>query len=415
MKKFLAILAWVGLILSVVGTIVICAVARIPNSWLVVAGMVFAISLFGMSRRRKAVAIDPEEEEETEEREPWNWPLIIAWSLVALAAIATILIGIFFAWWFLLPLAALFGALIWVRYLLGWSTLWIHIFTAVIAILIILFGVFLIQKTVAVNANVGGDLNVQGNLNVEGSVNAEGDIKGEGNLDVGGDATIAGDAIVEEDLMVGGNAVVNNDLIVNGDSTIKGDQTVEGDQTIKGDQNVEGDVNVGGDINDVPPTTTTPPTTTKPVHTHKYDKKETAPTCTDKGYTTYTCSCGHSYVDNYVDALGHDYKDEVVAPTTTSKGYTKHTCTRCGNTYEDNYTDMLPTPVAPSFTLLESGDGYWVVKFEGMVSSDIVLDSSSKGHVEWLSANTLKVVKTYEGTCYFSLTDNVSGEVIYLF
>ena len=31
----------------------------------------------------------------------------------------------------------------------------------------------------------------------------------------------------------------------------------------------------------------------------------TAPTCTEVGYTTYTCTCGDSYVSN-VDALGHD-------------------------------------------------------------------------------------------------------------
>ena len=38
----------------------------------------------------------------------------------------------------------------------------------------------------------------------------------------------------------------------------------------------------------------------------------TAPTCTERGYTTHTCSrCGDSYVDAYVDALGHDWNDPV--------------------------------------------------------------------------------------------------------
>ncbi|MFQ7010539.1 MAG: leucine-rich repeat domain-containing protein, partial [Oscillospiraceae bacterium] len=40
-------------------------------------------------------------------------------------------------------------------------------------------------------------------------------------------------------------------------------------------------------------------------HTHSYKDVVTAPTCTEKGYTTHTCSCGDSYVDTYVDALGH--------------------------------------------------------------------------------------------------------------
>ena len=33
----------------------------------------------------------------------------------------------------------------------------------------------------------------------------------------------------------------------------------------------------------------------------------TAPTCTTQGYTTYTCECGESYADNYVDAKGHSF------------------------------------------------------------------------------------------------------------
>ena len=48
-------------------------------------------------------------------------------------------------------------------------------------------------------------------------------------------------------------------------------------------------------------------------HEHDYNAKVYAPTCTDEGYTTYTCVCGDSYVDNYINAKGHidnngDYK-----------------------------------------------------------------------------------------------------------
>ena len=52
------------------------------------------------------------------------------------------------------------------------------------------------------------------------------------------------------------------------------------------------------------------------VHTHSYEEIVTAPTCTEGGYTTYTCSCGDSYVGAYTSALGHDVVDG--------------TCTRCG-------------------------------------------------------------------------------------
>ena len=36
-------------------------------------------------------------------------------------------------------------------------------------------------------------------------------------------------------------------------------------------------------------------------HTHSFSEEVTRPTPKEKGYTTYTCECGYSYVDNYVD------------------------------------------------------------------------------------------------------------------
>ena len=116
-------------------------------------------------------------------------------------------------------------------------------------------------------------------------------------------------------------------------------------------------------------------------HEHSYTAVVTAPTCTEKGYTTHTCACGDSYVDTYTDALGHawdsgkvtkqptatetgvrtytctrcsetktetipklthehSYKAVVTAPTCTAKGYTTHTCS-CGDSYVDTYTDAL--------------------------------------------------------------------------
>jgi len=116
-------------------------------------------------------------------------------------------------------------------------------------------------------------------------------------------------------------------------------------------------------------------------HEHSYTAVVTAPTCTAKGYTTHTCACGDSYVDTYVDALGHawdsgkvtkqptatetgiktftctrcsetktetipklthehSYKAVVTDPTCTAKGYTTHTCA-CGDSYVDTYVDAL--------------------------------------------------------------------------
>ena len=65
---------------------------------------------------------------------------------------------------------------------------------------------------------------------------------------------------------------------------------------------------------------------------HNYKPTVTEPTCTEKGFTTYTCErCGNSYVDDYVDALGHSYGEWVitVSPTFSKDGEMKHTCSRC--------------------------------------------------------------------------------------
>ena len=50
-----------------------------------------------------------------------------------------------------------------------------------------------------------------------------------------------------------------------------------------------------------------------PATGHDYAAEVTAPTCTEQGYTTYTCTvCGDSYVADYKDALGHAAAEAVV-------------------------------------------------------------------------------------------------------
>ncbi len=65
---------------------------------------------------------------------------------------------------------------------------------------------------------------------------------------------------------------------------------------------------------------------------HSHEAVVTDPTCTEAGYTTYTCSCGDTYTADEVEASGHDYKSTVTAPTCTEAGYTTYTC-GCGDTY----------------------------------------------------------------------------------
>ncbi len=67
-------------------------------------------------------------------------------------------------------------------------------------------------------------------------------------------------------------------------------------------------------------------------HEHSYTAVVTAPTCTEQGYTTYTCACGDSYIADYTDALGHT--EEIIPgkdATCTESGLTEgKKCTVCG-------------------------------------------------------------------------------------
>ena len=87
-------------------------------------------------------------------------------------------------------------------------------------------------------------------------------------------------------------------------------------------------------------------------HTHSYKDVVTAPTCTEKGYTTHTCSCGDSYVDTYVDALGHAWDSGKVTkqPTATETGIKTFTCTRCSATKTETIPATGSVDVTQMFT-----------------------------------------------------------------
>ena len=70
---------------------------------------------------------------------------------------------------------------------------------------------------------------------------------------------------------------------------------------------------------------------------HDYKSEVTAPTCTEMGYTTNTCSrCGDTNKSNYTEPAGHKPSDWIVdkQPTTDSDGSKHKECTECGEKLE---------------------------------------------------------------------------------
>ena len=85
---------------------------------------------------------------------------------------------------------------------------------------------------------------------------------------------------------------------------------------------------------------------------HSYEKVVTDPTCTEDGYTTYTCACGDTYTGDEVPATGH------TGGTATCTD--KAVCSVCGNAYgeldADNHTGG--TEVKGAVDATEEKDGY---------------------------------------------------------
>ena len=69
-------------------------------------------------------------------------------------------------------------------------------------------------------------------------------------------------------------------------------------------------------------------------HVHNHISDATAPTCTEAGYTTYTCACGDTYTEPGEAATGHSHASTVTDPTCTEDGYTTFTCS-CGDSYTE--------------------------------------------------------------------------------
>lgn len=92
-------------------------------------------------------------------------------------------------------------------------------------------------------------------------------------------------------------------------------------------------------------------------HIHNYTSAVTPPTCTQPGYTTYTCACGDTYVGDETAALGHDFGawQTTQAPTAHEAGQETRACSRCAETQ----TRVVPATGCPSAKFTDVNTSLW--------------------------------------------------------
>lgn len=89
---------------------------------------------------------------------------------------------------------------------------------------------------------------------------------------------------------------------------------------------------------------------------HVYTAQVTAPTCTEKGCTTYTCTCGDTYTEE-IGASGHIYEDGI--------------CTVCGNA-----TQIASGECGENLSWTLSGDGVLTISGTGGMTVISAKDAS---------------------------------------
>ncbi|MBR6119179.1 MAG: InlB B-repeat-containing protein [Oscillospiraceae bacterium] len=101
------------------------------------------------------------------------------------------------------------------------------------------------------------------------------------------------------------------------------------------------------------------------VHEHTMEQVSAkSPSCTEAGNIAYwrCTACGKYFSDalgnneitqasTVIAALGHNYVATVTAPTETEQGYTTHTCSRCGDSYVDSYVPALGSDFTVHFSV----------------------------------------------------------------
>ena len=158
--------------------------------------------------------------------------------------------------------------------------------------------------------------------------------------------------------------------------------------------------------------------TNRPYHT--YTATVTDPTCTQQGYTTYTCQCGDSYVANKVAPIGHSYVDGI--------------CSKCGidesnPTLEYRLVTSPEVNTAYKFGMIQGNlnnslyyvdgnvDRYWLLTTtDANAALDVYLEAATNGYYLYCYINDVKTYINLEisGT-YVDAVYELSPSTVYTF
>ena len=139
------------------------------------------------------------------------------------------------------------------------------------------------------------------------------------------------------------------------------------------------------DVSQVSSENITEDTSETSVHTHEYISAVTPPTCTEKGYTTYTCACGDTYKGDETAAIGHTYADATCRVAATchcgategaalGHDYVQGKCTRC-NAADPDYSPADND--SDTVYITETGKKYHATEHcPGLVNAKAVFEST---------------------------------------
>ena len=170
---------------------------------------------------------------------------------------------------------------------------------------------------------------------------------------------------------------------------------------------------------------------------HNYETSVTAPTCTQPGYTTYTCSiCGDTYTADETPALGHAFGEYQCSETEHWR-----VCTRCGEEERAAHvygTDSICTvcsyedvqepenPGEHDYTLgvttlsIESGKKY-AITFSGssgtylMIHDGKLIDAQAMNVSEGEAVDDSLVWTITEADNGYQISAEIDGKVYYVY